>query len=108
GAAIINDITAGLADPAIMDVVAKMHAPYIMMHMKGTPETMQSLAQYENIITEMMYYFSERIAAARTAGIADVIVDPGFGFAKTLDHNYEVMANLEIFSLIGVPMLVGI
>jgi dihydropteroate synthase len=102
GAAIINDITAGLADPAMMDVVAKMHAPYIMMHMKGTPETMQSLTQYENIITEMMYYFSERIAAARTAGIADVIVDPGFGFAKTLDHNYE------IFSLIGVPMLVGI
>lgn len=108
GAAIVNDISAGNLDSQMMSVVAKLQVPYIMMHMKGTPQTMQSLTQYENIVKEMMFYFSEKVSVARSLGINDIIVDPGFGFAKTVEQNFEVMQKLELFKMLELPMLIGI
>ena len=108
GACMINDISAGNLDETMMDSVAKFQVPYIMMHMKGNPQTMQSLANYENITKEMLRYFSEKIAVARSFGINDLLVDPGFGFAKTREQNFEVMKNLELFQMLEVPMLVGV
>lgn len=108
GAAIINDISAGNLDNKMLETVAKIQVPYIMMHMKGTPETMQSLASYDSIIKEMLFYFSEKIALARSLGINDLIVDPGFGFAKTIEQNFEVMQKLELFQMLDLPLLVGI
>lgn len=108
GAAIINDISAGMLDDKMLETIAKLQVPYIMMHMKGTPQTMQELTHYEDIIKEMLFYFSERIAAARALGINDLIVDPGFGFAKTLEQNYAVMQKLELFQMLELPLLVGI
>ena len=108
GAALINDISAGLLDEKMLPTVAELQVPYIMMHMKGNPQTMQSLAQYDDIVKEMIYYFSERIFEARKLGINDLIVDPGFGFAKTLEQNYEVMQKLDIFKQLELPLLVGI
>ena len=108
GAAIINDISAGNLDEKMMDVVAKYNVPYIMMHMRGTPQTMQSQTNYENIIKEMLFYFSEKVNKARSLGINDLIIDPGFGFAKTLEQNYEVLQNLELFKMLDLPLLAGI
>ena len=108
GAAIINDISAGNLDEKMLETVAKLQVPYIMMHMKGTPQTMQTLTQYNNICKEMLFYFSERVGKARSFGINDIIIDPGFGFAKTLEQNYEVMQKLELFQMSELPLLVGI
>lgn len=108
GAVIINDIAAGSLDENMMKTVAQLQVPYIMMHMKGNPQTMQSLTQYENITKEMLFYFSEKVAQARSLGINDIIIDPGFGFAKTLDQNYKVMQQLELFKMLELPILVGI
>ena len=108
GAVIINDISAGNLDEKMMEVIAKYNVPYIMMHMRGTPQTMQSLTNYENIIKEMLFYFSEKVNKARSLGINDLIVDPGFGFAKTLEQNYEVLQNLELFKMLDLPLLAGI
>lgn len=108
GVTIVNDISAGLLDEKMLETVAKLQVPYIMMHMKGTPQTMQSLANYEDVVKEMMYYFSERINVARSFGLNDIIIDPGFGFAKTLEQNYEVMQKLDYFSILELPILVGI
>ena len=108
GACIVNDISAGSLDENMMQTVAKLQVPYIMMHMKGNPQTMQSLAQYENIVKEMLFYFSEKVAQARSFGINDLIIDPGFGFAKTLEQNFEVMNKLELFQMLELPLLVGI
>jgi dihydropteroate synthase len=108
GAAIINDISAGKLDEKMLETIAKYQVPYIMMHMKGTPQTMQTFTQYDDIIKEMLFYFSERIAVARALGINDLIVDPGFGFAKTLEQNYEVMKKMELFQMLELPLLVGI
>ncbi len=108
GAAIINDISAGNLDAKMMETVAKLQVPFIMMHMKGTPQTMQSLAQYENIVKEMLFYFSQKIAQARSLGINDLILDPGFGFAKTLEQNFEVLSKLELFQMTELPLLVGV
>ena len=108
GAALINDISAGLLDEKMLETVAKLQVPYIMMHMKGTPQTMQSLANYEDLLKEMNYYFSERIAKARRFGLNDIIIDPGFGFAKTLEHNYELLQNLELLQFHDLPILAGI
>ncbi len=107
GAAIVNDISAGLLDDAMLQTVGKLKVPYIMMHMRGTPQTMVKLTQYDDIVKEMLMYFSERIAAARKAGIKDIIIDPGFGFAKTLQQNYEVLGKLELFQMAGLPLLAG-
>lgn len=108
GACIINDIAAGSLDKNMMKTVAELQVPYIMMHMKGNPQTMQSLAQYDNITKEVLFYFSEKVGQARSLGINDLIIDPGFGFAKTLEQNFEVMNNLELFQMLNLPILVGI
>ncbi|WP_162128528.1 dihydropteroate synthase [Flavobacterium phycosphaerae] len=108
GACIINDIAAGSLDENMMKTVAELQVPYVMMHMKGTPQTMQSLAQYDNIAKEMLFYFSEKIAQARSFGINDLLLDPGFGFAKTLEQNFEVLNNLELFQMLELPLLVGV
>jgi dihydropteroate synthase len=108
GAAIINDISAGNLDDAMLETVSQLKVPYIMMHMKGTPQTMQSMTQYHNIVKEMMFYFSERVAKARSLGINDLIIDPGFGFAKTLGQNFEVLSKLELFQMLELPILAGL
>lgn len=105
GAAIINDIAAGLLDDNMLNVIAETKVPYIMMHMRGTPQTKATLTHYDDIVKEMIFYFSERIAAARNLGINDIIIDPGFGFAKTLEQNYEVLQKLELFQMLEVPLL---
>ena len=105
GAAIINDISAGLLDDKMLEVVGKNKVPYIMMHMRGTPQTMKSLTSYEDITKEMIMYFSERIAAAHAYQISDIIIDPGFGFSKTLEQNYQVLNNLELFKILDYPLL---
>ena len=107
GAAIINDISAGNLDDKMLETIAKYNVPYIMMHMRGTPQTMQTMANYDNIVKEMLFYFSQRIAEARSLGINDLIIDPGFGFAKTLEQNYEVLQKLELFEMLELPLLVG-
>ena len=108
GACIINDISAGSLDTTMMETVAKQKVPYVMMHMKGNPQTMQSLANYENVTKEMLLYFSEKVALARSLGISDLLIDPGFGFAKTKQQNFEVLNNLELFQMLELPILVGV
>ncbi|MFE3867156.1 dihydropteroate synthase [Flavobacterium sp. LS2P90] len=108
GAAIINDISAGHLDDKMLEVIAKYNVPYIMMHMRGTPQTMQTLTVYDDIVKEMLFYFSERIVKVRSFGINDLIIDPGFGFAKKLDQNYEVFQKMELFNMLELPLLVGI
>ena len=108
GAAIINDIAAGELDEKMFDVIAHYNVPYIMMHMRGNPQTMQSLTQYDDISKEMLFYFSEKVKKARSLGINDLILDPGFGFAKTTDQNYEVMQKMELFNVLDLPVLAGI
>ena len=107
GAAIINDISAGNLDDKMLETIAKYNVPYIMMHMRGTPQTMQTMANYDNIVKEMLFYFSERVAKARSYGINDLIIDPGFGFAKTLEQNYEVLQKLELFEMLELRLLAG-
>lgn len=108
GVAIVNDISAGNLDNSMMETVGKLRVPYIMMHMKGNPKTMQSLANYENIVKEMIVYFSEKVALAGSFGINDLILDPGFGFSKLLDHNFELLSNMELLQLFELPILVGL
>ncbi len=108
GAAIVNDISAGFLDALMMKIVANYQVPYIMMHMKGTPQTMSTLAQYDDLFKEILFYFSERIAAARSLGISDLIVDPGFGFAKTIDQNFELLRHLDLFTSLELPVLAGV
>lgn len=108
GAAIINDIAAGGLDDKMFDVIAKYNVPYIMMHMRGNPQTMQTMTDYEDIIKEMLFYFSEKVAKARSLGINDLILDPGFGFAKTTAQNYEVLQKMELFNVLELPVLAGI
>jgi dihydropteroate synthase len=108
GAAMINDISGGNLDEGMLTVIAQYNVPYIVMHMRGTPQTMQSLTTYNDIIKEMLFYFSNIIAKARSLGINDLVIDPGFGFAKTLDQNYEVLKHLELFQMLDLPILAGI
>ncbi|MEC3907491.1 dihydropteroate synthase [Tamlana sp. 2201CG12-4] len=108
GAALINDISAGNLDPNMLQTISGLHVPYIMMHMRGTPQNMQQQTQYDNLTNDIILYFSERIKAAKSLGIVDLIIDPGFGFAKTLEQNYELLNTLELFKMIEKPLLVGI
>ncbi|NHF57952.1 dihydropteroate synthase [Flavobacteriaceae bacterium TP-CH-4] len=108
GAAIINDISAGIQDGEMLPTIAKYKAPYVMMHMRGTPKTMQQHTQYDDLLIEVLSFFSERIAVANTLGLHDLIIDPGFGFAKTLEQNYELLQHLDRFKTLGHPLLVGI
>ncbi|NJB72562.1 dihydropteroate synthase [Saonia flava] len=108
GAAIINDISAGNLDDKMLQIIAKHQVPYIMMHMRGTPQTMQQQAVYENLLEDILFYFSQKIAIARSLGINDIIVDPGFGFAKTTEQNYELLQKLDLFQILELPVLVGL
>ena len=108
GAALINDISAGNLDPNILEVVAEHRAPYIMMHMKGTPQNMKDLTDYEDLIADLISYFSERIATARSKMINDIIVDPGFGFAKTTPQNFQLLAHFKLFKTFDLPLLAGL
>ena len=108
GAALINDISAGKIDKNMMQTIAEFKVPYIMMHMKGTPQTMHKQNNYDNLLKEIISYFSERISNARQLGIIDVIADPGFGFSKTIDQNYELLNRLEYFKMLELPLLIGI
>ena len=108
GVAIINDISAGQMDEQMFPTIAKLGVPYIIMHMKGTPQDMQVSPKYDHFLKEIFYYFSEKVQKLRDLGVKDIIIDPGFGFGKTLEHNYELMNHLEEFSLFELPLLVGV
>ncbi len=108
GVAIINDISGGQLDPEMFSTAADLQVPYILMHMRGTPQTMQQKVDYADFMGEVMLYFSEKIRQLNELGVNDVILDPGFGFSKTLDQNYELMARMNEFRLFDMPLLVGI
>ena len=108
GAAIVNDISAGQMDEQMFATIARLGIPYIIMHMKGTPKDMQVNPQYDHFLKEVFYYFSEKVQRLRDLGVKDIIIDPGFGFGKTLEHNYELMNHLEEFALFELPLLVGV
>lgn len=108
GADIINDISGGMMDRQMFRTVARLGVPYILMHMQGTPDTMQVAPHYDNLRREVMLYFAERIDRLCQMGTKDIIVDPGFGFGKTLEYNYELMNHLEDFAVFNLPLLVGI
>lgn len=108
GAALINDISAGNLDEKMMKIVADLQVPYIIMHMRGTPKTMKTHTHYENLIQEILFYFSEKTAEARNLGINDIIIDPGFGFAKTPQQGFKILKHLKLFSNLECPVLVGL
>lgn len=108
GVVIINDIAAGEMDPEMFATVAQLGVPYVMMHMQGTPQNMQLNPHYDNLMKEVMTYFAEKVDRLRQMGAKDLILDPGFGFGKTLDHNYELLSHMEEFAEFGLPLLVGI
>ena len=108
GASIINDISAGQMDEQMFPAIARLGVPYIIMHMKGTPKDMQICPQYDHFLKEIFYFFSEKVQKLRDLGVKDIIIDPGFGFGKTLEHNYQLMNHLEEFKLFELPVLVGI
>ena len=108
GASIVNDISGGTMDQAMLNVVADLKTPFICMHMQGTPETMQRQTNYQNVVTDVLDYLSRRVDTCRKAGINDVIVDPGFGFGKTIQQNFLLLKNLSAFSILDAPLLVGL
>ena len=108
GAALINDISGGNMDENMLPTIAKLKVPFIMMHMRGTPQTMQQQTHYDNLVKDILFYFSKKIAKARNLGIIDLIIDPGFGFAKTLEQNYKLLNNLELFKMLELPILAGL
>lgn len=108
GAHIINDISGGMMDSNMFRTVAHLGVPYILMHMKGTPETMQMNPHYDDLMREIFLYFAERVNRLHNLGAKDIIIDPGFGFGKTLAHNYELMSHLKDFKEFDLPILVGI
>lgn len=108
GASIINDISGGDLDDRMIDVVAKYNVPFIIMHMKGTPQNMKQQAHYEDLMKEIIYAFSKKINALNSKGIADIIIDPGFGFAKDINQNFELLSSMETLSVFERPVLVGL
>lgn len=108
GACIVNDIAAGEMDTNMFSTVAKLQVPYIMMHMKGTPQNMQQNPTYTNVITDLLYYFSKKIAELRELGLNDIIADVGFGFGKTIAHNYQLLNHLALFKNLETPLLIGL
>jgi dihydropteroate synthase len=108
GAHIINDISGGQLDGMMFETVGRLQVPYILMHMRGTPQTMQQLTEYEDIIAEMVRYFERQIVQLQAAGGKDIILDPGFGFAKTIDQNFEVLQRLADLKVLGLPILAGL
>jgi len=108
GASMINDISAGRLDPNLPLLAAEYGVPYIMMHMRGTPMNMKHLTQYDDLILEMVDYFLHLTARYKSLGVQDMVIDPGFGFSKNLIQNYELLDKLEVFSLLGYPLLAGV
>ena len=108
GAAMINDISSGSIDKEMFSVIAALNVPYVMMHMQGIPETMQDAPSYSNVVKETLDYFIEKVSLARQLGIKDVIIDPGFGFGKALNHNYLLLQQLHLFNIFQVPILCGL
>ena len=108
GVAIVNDISAGELDKDMFATVAELRVPYVMMHMLGRPQDMQQAPHYDNVVREVFLYFARKVQQLRDMGAYDLVLDPGFGFGKTLEHNYELMARLEEFSVFELPLLVGI
>jgi dihydropteroate synthase len=108
GADIINDISAGSIDKNMIATVTPLKVPYVLMHMKGAPQTMQQNPAYDNVIKEVLDFFIAKTAELKTAGITDVIIDPGFGFGKTIEHNFELLKNLSVFKMVDRPILLGI
>lgn len=108
GASIVNDISAGSLDPAMYETVARLGAPYILMHMKGKPETMQKEAAYEDVAAEVFDFLAAELAKLRALGLKDVVADPGFGFGKTIDHNFQLLKKLHIFQALDVPVLAAL
>lgn len=105
GVGIINDISGGELDDRMFETVGRLQVPYILMHMRGTPETMQSLTDYQDVVVDISKYFEERIAKLRSFGVKDIILDPGVGFAKTIDQNFEIVRRFSEFSIFGLPLL---
>lgn len=108
GASMVNDISAGTLDPGMIQTVASLQVPYVLMHMQGTPQTMQQAPYYGNVTREVLDFFSNKLAALRQAGIADIIIDPGFGFGKTHAHNFQLLNELPVFSMLEKPLLIGL
>jgi dihydropteroate synthase len=108
GAGMVNDVSGGAVDAAMLETVGRLRVPYICMHMKGTPATMNSEANYENVVTAVLDYFIARIETCRQAGIHDVILDPGMGFAKTAVHNFQLLDKLSLLRICGKPLLLGV
>lgn len=107
GASIINDISGGTSDKKMFETVAKLGVPYILMHIQGTPQTMQNNPQYKNVTKEILFFFAEKTKQLKELGVKDIILDPGFGFGKTLEHNYEILKNLNDFKIFELPILAG-
>lgn len=108
GVTIINDIAAGEMDANMFHTVAALNVPYIMMHMQGTPQSMQQHPHYDNLLKEVFLYFARKVQQLRDLGVKDIILDPGFGFGKTMEHNYELLSHLEEFRIFELPLLVGV
>ncbi|MEN8828383.1 MAG: dihydropteroate synthase [Flavobacteriales bacterium] len=108
GASIINDISAGDLDPHMFATVRELQVPYCIMHMQGNPKTMQENPTYENVVTDVFFSLSKKVELLKKMGVNDILIDPGFGFGKTIEHNYEILNNLNHFSLMNLPVLVGV
>jgi dihydropteroate synthase len=108
GACMVNDISGGSLDEAMFATIASLQIPYVLMHMRGTPQTMTSLTQYKNLLPEMFAYFQQKIFQLRQLGVKDIILDPGFGFAKTPDQNYQLLRNWDYFKPLSLPVLAGL
>ena len=108
GAAMVNDISAGSLDDSMFKTIAELQVPYVIMHMRGTPQDMQEYTAYEDLVREVIFYFSERVFALRELGVNDIIIDPGYGFSKTLEQNYELLGRSELLKALELPVLTGV
>lgn len=108
GASMVNDISGGSLDPNMFETIADLKVPYVLMHMRGNPQTMSKQTQYENLVKEMALYFSKKLEALLRLGVKDIILDPGFGFAKTADQNFEILQHLDYFKIFRLPILAGL
>mgnify|MGYP000863097250 FL=1 len=108
GACMINDVSAGLIDSRMIETVAALKVPYLMMHMKGLPENMQDNPVYDDVLKEIIDFFSKQLSLCRNFGITDILIDPGFGFGKTIEHNFELLSKLNLLKIVGLPVVAGL